>query len=119
MDDVMIGDSPGPSAGAEGESLRLSASEWGLLLVLASMQFTHIVDFMIIMPLGPQLMRKLEIGPQQFGLVVSSYTIAAGLAGLVASSLVYRLGHGSLLVMGGTLQHHWLQAVPKAPGAEG
>jgi MFS transporter, DHA1 family, inner membrane transport protein len=63
-----------------------------VVLMLASVQFISIVDFMIIMPLGPQLMRKLEIGPQQFGLVVASYTIAAGLAGLVASSLVDRLG---------------------------
>jgi MFS transporter, DHA1 family, inner membrane transport protein len=63
-----------------------------VVLMLASVQFISIVDFMIIMPLGPQLMRKLAIGPQQFGLVVASYTIAAGLAGLVASSLVDRLG---------------------------
>jgi DHA1 family inner membrane transport protein len=55
-------------------------------------QFITIVDFMIIMPLGPQLMRSLHIGPAQFGLVVSSYTLAAGLAGFVASSLVDRLG---------------------------
>jgi alkylated DNA repair dioxygenase AlkB len=34
-------------------------------------------------------------------------------------TLVYRLGHGSLLVMGGTSQHHWLHAVPKAPDAVG
>jgi predicted MFS family arabinose efflux permease len=68
------------------------ASERLLVLMLASVQFISIVDFMIIMPLGPQLMRKLAIGPQQFGLVVSSYTIAAGLAGLVASSLVDRFG---------------------------
>ena len=36
--------------------------------------------------------RKLAIGPAQFGLVVSSYTLAAGLAGFVASSLVDRTG---------------------------
>lgn len=63
-----------------------------VVLMLASVQFISIVDFMIIMPLGPQLMRKLSIGPQQFGLVVASYTIAAGMAGLIASSLVDRLG---------------------------
>jgi DHA1 family inner membrane transport protein len=63
-----------------------------VVFMLAAVQFISIVDFMIIMPLGPQLMRKLEIGPQQFGLVVASYTIAAGLAGLVASSLVDRFG---------------------------
>ena len=38
------------------------------------------------MPLGPQLMRTLNIGPAEFGLIVSSYTFAAGVAGLIASS---------------------------------
>jgi len=63
-----------------------------LLLLLASVQFTSIVDFMVVMPLGPQLMRKLEIAPAQFGWIVSSYTIAAGLAGLLAASIMDRFG---------------------------
>ena len=61
-----------------------------VLLILAAVQFTTIVDFMIVMPLGPQLMRTLGIGTAQFGLIVSSYTFAAGAAGLVASSIVDR-----------------------------
>ena len=63
-----------------------------LLLILASVQFTSIVDFMVVMPLGPQLMRTLGITPAQFGLIVSSYTISAGLAGLLASSFMDRFG---------------------------
>lgn len=66
-----------------------------LLLMLASVQFTSIVDFMIIMPLGPQLMRALKINPPQFGLIVSSYTIAAGVVGLLASSILDRYGRKS------------------------
>jgi len=46
-----------------------------LLLLLAAVQFTHIVDFMILMPLGPQLMRDLHIGPSQFSALVAAYTI--------------------------------------------
>ncbi len=61
-----------------------------ILFILVAVQFTTIVDFMIVMPLGPQLMRTLEIGPTKFGLIVSSYTFAAGLAGLVASAIVDR-----------------------------
>jgi DHA1 family inner membrane transport protein len=61
-----------------------------VLFILAGVQFTTIVDFMIVMPLGPQLMRTLSIGPAQFGLIVSSYTFAAGVAGLVASAIVDR-----------------------------
>jgi MFS transporter, DHA1 family, inner membrane transport protein len=61
-----------------------------VLIILAAVQFTTIVDFMIVMPLGPQLMRALDIGPTKFGLIVSSYTFAAGTAGLIASSIVDR-----------------------------
>ena len=63
-----------------------------ILLTLASVQFTSIVDFMVIMPLGPQLMRTMAISPAQFGLVVSSYTLSAGVAGVVASSIIDRVG---------------------------
>ncbi len=61
-----------------------------VLLTLAAVQFTSIVDFMVVMPLGSQLMETLHIDPTQFGLVVSAYTVSAGVAGLVASSLVDR-----------------------------
>ena len=61
-----------------------------VVLILAAVQFTTIVDFMIVMPLGPQLMRSLEIDPAQFGVIISSYTFAAGIAGLIASSVVDR-----------------------------
>lgn len=71
-------------AGAEGSRRTL------VLLVLASVQFTSIVDFMIVMPLGPQIMDKLRINPTQFGWIVSSYAIAASLAGLFAASFVDR-----------------------------
>jgi DHA1 family inner membrane transport protein len=63
-----------------------------LLLMLASVQFTSIVDFMVVMPLGPQLMRNLGINPAQFGLLVASYTISAGVSGFLASSFMDRFG---------------------------
>ncbi len=69
-----------------------------VLFILAAVQFTTIVDFMIVMPLGPQLMRTLHIGPAQFGLIVSSYTFAAGAAGLVASSIVDRFARRTTFV---------------------
>ena len=59
-----------------------------LLLVLASVQFTSIVDFMVLMPLGPQLKRALQISSSQFGLIVACYTISAGVAGFLASSFL-------------------------------
>jgi predicted MFS family arabinose efflux permease len=70
-----------------------------VLFLLAAVQFTTIVDFMIVMPLGPQLMRTLQIGPAQFGLIVSSYTFAAGAAGLVASSIVDRFARRTTFIV--------------------
>jgi DHA1 family inner membrane transport protein len=63
-----------------------------VLLVLALVQFTSIVDFMVIMPLGPLMMRRLGLNTGQFSLIVSSYSISAGLAGLLASSIMDRFG---------------------------
>ena len=61
-----------------------------ILLVLAAVQFTSIVDFMVVMPLGPQLDRELGLTPARFGLIVSSYTYAAGVAGILASLILDR-----------------------------
>ncbi len=61
-----------------------------LLFVLAGIQFTHIMDFMILMPLGPQLMRLFDISPQQFGLLVSAYQYTAGVCGFVGAFFVDR-----------------------------
>jgi MFS transporter, DHA1 family, inner membrane transport protein len=71
-----------------------------LLLILAATMFTHIMDFMIMMPLGPQLMRIFKISPQQFALLVSSYTITAGITGFIAAFLIDRFDRkNSLLVV--------------------
>lgn len=66
-----------------------------ILFVLATVQFITIVDFMIVMPLGPQLMRVLHVNPAEFGLIVSSYTFAAGVAGLIAAATVDRFSRRS------------------------
>lgn len=79
-----------PTLGSGDEGIR--GPEMLVLLMLASVQFTSIVDFMVIMPLGPQLMRTLGIEPWQFGLIVSSYTISAGIAGIFAASFLDRFG---------------------------
>ncbi|MEK7748662.1 MAG: MFS transporter [Bacteroidota bacterium] len=61
-----------------------------LMLVLASIQFTYILDFVIIMPLGPQFMRVFDVSSQQFGLIVSSYTLSAGFSGLIGAFFIDR-----------------------------
>lgn len=87
----------GKSAIAEGNAQQ--RYERIVLFILASVQFITIVDFMIVMPLGPQLMRTLQINPTQFGLVVSSYTFAAGVAGIIASSFADRFARRTTFIV--------------------
>jgi predicted MFS family arabinose efflux permease len=54
---------------------------------------------MIVMPLGPQLIRTMGIGPAQFGMVVAAYTFAAGATGLVASSIVDRFSRRATFIV--------------------
>ena len=61
-----------------------------ILFVLAAAQFTHIVDFMMMMPLGPQLMRIMQINPQQFSVLVASYTFSAGIFGFLGAFFIDR-----------------------------
>ncbi|MBC8127115.1 MAG: MFS transporter, partial [Gloeobacteraceae cyanobacterium ES-bin-144] len=74
-------------------------SERRLLLLLAAVQFTHIMDFMIMMPLGPQLMRELGISAQRFGGLISSFAITAGVVGLVMAPFADRFDRRKLLLI--------------------
>ena len=70
-----------------------------LLLTIAGIQFTHILDFMIMMPLGPQFTRLFGISDAQFGLLVSAYTFSAGFSGLAAATYVDRFDRKRLLLV--------------------
>jgi predicted MFS family arabinose efflux permease len=64
--------------------------EKALLFTLAIIQFSHITDFMILMPLGPQLMRNFNIQPNDFALLVSAYTFSAGFFGFIGAFFIDR-----------------------------
>ena len=66
-----------------------------VVAILAFLQFTIILDFMIISPLGAMMMPTLHITPQQFGLAVSSYAFSAGASGLLAAGFADRLRRAS------------------------
>ena len=70
-----------------------------LLLTLAGIQFTYILDFMVMMPLGPQFTRLFDISDAQFGALVSAYTFSAGASGLAASAYLDRFDRKRLLVV--------------------
>lgn len=74
-------------------------SERTLLLLLAAVQFTHILDFMVIMPLGEQLMRELAIGPARFSHLVAAYTISAGVVGLLTAPFMDRFDRRKVLLV--------------------
>ena len=64
---------------------RLTAAEWGLLSVLTLMQFSVTLDFIIIAPLGPQLIKVFSINTEQFGYTVAAYAFGAGLSSFAAA----------------------------------
>ncbi len=84
--------------GASDGSLRFTAQQWGLLLLLAAINFTHILDFVIVMPLGDSLRHQLGITPRQFGAIVSAYGLSAMVTGILSAAAVDRFDRKSVLV---------------------
>jgi predicted MFS family arabinose efflux permease len=77
----------------------LIANGWPLLLVLAAIQLSHILDFAILMPLGPRYQRELQISPGAFGLLVSAYAFMACLSGLLAATVIDRFDRKRVLLV--------------------
>jgi multidrug resistance protein len=71
-----------------------------LLLTLAGIQFCHIVDFMIVMPLGPILMRDFGLDAHEFGLLVASYSFTAAISGVLMATFVDRFERKRFLLLG-------------------
>jgi len=80
-------------------TLPLSDSRERLVLwLLALIQFTVIMDFMVMMPLSPQLMHAFDISAAQFSGAVSAYAWCAGLSGLLAATYIDRFERKRLLL---------------------
>lgn len=71
--------------GKEKTSVVFTGYQRLILMILAALQFTVILDFMIISPLGDILMKTLSVQTSQFGLVVSSYAFSAAISGILAA----------------------------------
>ncbi|MFH1498582.1 MAG: MFS transporter [Verrucomicrobiota bacterium] len=69
-----------------------------LLTILAAVQFTHILDFMIMMPLGSHLMRVFAISPEAFSRLVAAYGISAAVGGILAALVIDRLDRRKALL---------------------
>ena len=69
-----------------------------IIALLAILQFTVVLDFMVLSPLGAQLMHVLNMTTSQFGLAVSGYAFSAGLSGLLAAGFADKFDRKKLLL---------------------
>ncbi|CAG4998138.1 sugar efflux transporter [Dyadobacter sp. CECT 9275] len=69
-----------------------------IISILAFLQFTVVLDFMVLSPLGAILLKELSISTVQFGLVVSAYAFSAGAAGLLAAGFADKFDRKKLLI---------------------
>ncbi len=79
-------------------SVSFTGYEKFAIAILAFIQFTVILDFMVLSPLGPFLMPLLKITTKQFGLVVSAYAISAGIAGILAAGFADKFDRKKMLM---------------------
>jgi predicted MFS family arabinose efflux permease len=69
-----------------------------IIAMLALLQFTVVLDFMVLSPLGDILMKSLDISPSRFGMVVSSYAFSAGISGILAAGFADKFDRKKLLL---------------------
>lgn len=69
-----------------------------LIAVLAFLQFTIILDFMVLSPLSAILLAELDITTSQFGMVVSAYAWSAGISSFLAAGIADRFDRKKLLI---------------------
>jgi predicted MFS family arabinose efflux permease len=74
-------------------------SERTILGLLASVQLVNVLDFMMVMPLGPDFARSLSIPTSQLGLVGCSYTAAAAVAGMAGALFLDRFDRRQALAV--------------------
>src|SRR5687768_18057853 len=75
----------------------ISRAEWGLLLLLAAVQFTNVLDFVIVMPLAPMAKRDFRITSEQFGHIVAAYGLASFFGSILAAKFLDRFGRKAAL----------------------
>ncbi|WP_316818752.1 MFS transporter [Pedobacter nyackensis] len=69
-----------------------------VIALLTLLQFTIVLDFMVLAPLGDFLMKSLSMTPKGFGLVVSSYAFSAGLSGILAAGFADKFDRKKILL---------------------
>ncbi len=78
---------------------RFTPRQWAIVLLIAAVQFVNILDFVIIMPLGPIFADALGITADKLGYINASYTAAACVSGLVGSLFLDRFDRRKALAV--------------------
>jgi len=77
---------------------RFSSYEKFVITILALTQFTVVLDFMVMSPLGDMLMKSMNLTTSQFGFAVSGYAFSAGISGLLTAGFADKFDRKKLLV---------------------
>jgi len=81
-----------------GDSPTFTFNQKIIIAILALLQFTVILDFMVISPLGDILMKTLDMTTSNFGFAVSAYAFSAGISGLLAAGFADKFDRKKLLI---------------------
>src|SRR5271154_1806927 len=82
----------------EGKGKIFSGYQIFIIAILSIIQFSIILDFMVLSPLGAILMPQLHISTAQFGWVVSAYAFSAGASGILAAGFADKFDRKKMLV---------------------
>ncbi len=78
--------------------MKFSRYQMFVIAILAFLQFTIVLDFMILSPLGALLLKELGVTTAEFGLVVSAYAFSAGASGLLTAGFADKFDRKKLLL---------------------
>jgi len=78
--------------------LPLNSYQKLVIFLLAITQFTVVLDFMIMSPMGDILMKSMDLSTSQFGIAVSAYAFSAGISGLFTAGFADRFDRKKLLL---------------------
>ena len=80
------------------EPIKFSKYQILVITLLALTQFTVVLDFMVMSPLGDMLMKSMDLKTSEFGFAVSSYAFSAGIAGILTAGFADRYDRKKLLL---------------------
>ena len=80
------------------EKTKFTTYQKVVIILLALTQFTVVLDFMVMSPLGDILMKSMNISTSQFGFAVSSYAISAGIASFLTAGFADKYDRKKLLL---------------------